>query len=330
MKFLSYKMLMTLFALGMILWSCDSFIYDDLKDCPQGVYVKFYSMTPCESDSTFIGSVPSLTVFAFDKSDKLVTSINKQNVTLSRDFEVLMPVSDGNFSFVAWAGVDDKFTTATFTNGITTKKDVMLTLKSNASVATELGNTHVWQGESPVIFLPSPKDNGSFFQHTAVNLRELTNRLKVIVEFDKTINLQEVKPQDLTIAVSSANGMTNINGSMPLGSPVLNYPSINTAYTDRSVTWNFALMDLVTGYKNSLKIDYWAKDRTLFSGDLIGSILLLYEKDININLACMNDFTVKFVVRDYCSTCTGKDTYFSCDILVNDWLIHSYETDLGL
>ena len=57
------KILITLFALGTIFWSCDSLIYDDLADCPQGVYVKFYSMTPCAADSTFLGSVSSLTLF---------------------------------------------------------------------------------------------------------------------------------------------------------------------------------------------------------------------------------------------------------------------------
>jgi hypothetical protein len=99
MKILPYKLLMTLFALGTMLWSCDSFIYDDLKHCPQGVYVKFYSKTPCASDSTFIGSVPSLTVFAFDKNDKLVTSVTKTNVNLDRNYEVYMPVSNGNYTF---------------------------------------------------------------------------------------------------------------------------------------------------------------------------------------------------------------------------------------
>ena len=36
------KILITLFTLGTIFWGCDSLIYDDLADCPQGVYVKFY------------------------------------------------------------------------------------------------------------------------------------------------------------------------------------------------------------------------------------------------------------------------------------------------
>ena len=107
MKLLN-KLTITLFALGMIFASCDTLIYDNLEDCPQGVYVKFFSMTPCDTDSSFIGDVSSLTLFAFDKNDKLVITTTKTNVTLSRDYDILVPVSNGEFSFIAWAGLNDE------------------------------------------------------------------------------------------------------------------------------------------------------------------------------------------------------------------------------
>ncbi len=222
------RILITLFALGTILGGCDLLIYDGLEDCPQGVYVKFYSMTPCDVDSTFIGEVPSLTVFAFDENDKLVTSVSQQNVTLSRDYEILVPVSNGNFSFVAWAGVNDKFTSGTFTRGTTTRKDVMLTLKSTGNLAANIGNLHVWHGGSSMISLPDPSKDGSVYKYTAINLEELTNRVKVIVEIESSV--KDIAPQDLEVSVASANGMVNIDGSMPLKSPKLNYPLLNTIW----------------------------------------------------------------------------------------------------
>ena len=130
-KNLKIKLLMSLSILGVILGGCDSLLYDNLEDCPQGVYVKFYSMTPCETDSTFIGNVPTLSVFAFDDNDKLVVMHKEDNASLTQDFEVLMPVSNGNYNFVAWAGVNDDFSIESFTTGTTTKQDVMLTLKMN-------------------------------------------------------------------------------------------------------------------------------------------------------------------------------------------------------
>ncbi|MDD3309675.1 MAG: FimB/Mfa2 family fimbrial subunit, partial [Dysgonamonadaceae bacterium] len=150
MKNFRNKIFITLFALGTIFWGCDSLLFEDLADCAQGVYVKFYSKTPCASDSTFIGSVPSLTVFAFDENDKLVTSISKQNVTLDHNFKLLIPVSNGNFTFIAWAGMNSNFVVSRFTNGTTTKKDVMLKLNTSSNIAPNLNDTHIWQGESSV------------------------------------------------------------------------------------------------------------------------------------------------------------------------------------
>ena len=318
---------MALFATGTLFWGCDSLIYDDLKDCPQGVYVKFYSKTPCADDSLFIGNVSSLTVFAFDQEGKLSTTVEQHNVNLSRDFEVLVPVSNGNYSFIAWAGVNEKLGRKSFTPGITTKEDIMVTINSTNGVAERLNNTteRIWQGESPIVFLPNPEEYGSLYKYTAVNLRELTNRVKVIVEFDN-VTMKEYDPTKLNVAVSSANGTVRINGTMPMNTPVLTYPSIETKLEGNTGEWNYAMLDLATGYSNKLNITYTGNDKeeTVFDGDLIASILLR-AVDKGVNLDCENDFTVKFLIKDYCAECW---THFSCAIYVNNWLVHSYSTDL--
>ncbi|MFC4673796.1 FimB/Mfa2 family fimbrial subunit [Dysgonomonas termitidis] len=326
MKNLRIRIMMTLLTLGTVLWSCDSLIYNDLADCPQGVYVKFYSMTPCAADSTFIGDVSSLTVFAFDEENKLVASVYKENVTLSHDFEVLMPVSNGNYSFIAWAGVNEKFSKSTFSPRVTTKKDIMLAINSTNNMAARLAvNERIWQGESPIVFLPEPEKYGSLYKHTAINLRELTNRLNVIVEFDQA-TMKSYDPQKLQVAVSSANGTVRVDGTMPLNTQVLTYPALETEFVDNSGTWNYSMLDLVTGYNNKLKITYTGNDKEelVFDGDLIASILLRTVEG-GINLNCENDFTIKFVIKDYCSECW---THFSCAVYVNNWLVHSYSTEL--
>ncbi len=322
------KIWITLFALGTIFWSCDTLIFDDLADCPQGVYVKFYSMTPCESDSTFLGNVSSLTLFAFDENDRLVTYVTEQNVTLSRDFNILVPVSDGNYTFVAWTGVDENFTRGSFTNGTTTKKDVMLTLNSTAGVAANLNGKEVYQGESPVVFLPDPIEYASFYEYTAVNLQEVTNRVELIVEFDKA-TMKEYDLEELHVEVSSGNGVMRIDGTMPQNQNVLTYPSAAPIYDDNVATWNYNMMDLRTGYDNKLHVYYTGNEEegeTVFNGDLIAMILLAAQ-DGRVNLDCDNDFTIKVVIKDYCVECW---THFSCSIYVNDWLVHSYSTELGI
>ncbi len=322
---LKNKTLIRLFALGTIFWGCDSLIFDDLADCPQGVYVKFYSMTPCELDSTFIGDVSSLTLFAFDENDKLVTFVTQQNVSLNREFEVLMPVQDGNFSFIAWAGVNDRFTQGTFTNGVTTKKEVMLTLKSASGIAEQLDGTIVWQGESPVVFLPDPIEFGSLYKNTAINLQEVTNRVEVTVEFDKA-TMKDYDTNELHVDVSSANGVLLIDGTMPLKTPTLAYPSQEPIRDEDFATWNYTMLDLATGYDNNLHIYYTGNGEveTVFNGDLIAMILLAANEG-GVNLECDNDFNINVVIKDYCVECW---THFSCSIYVNDWLVHSYSTEL--
>lgn len=328
MKNLRIKIILVLCVIGTFFWSCDSLIYNDLQDCPQGVYVKFYSKTPCADDSLFIGNVSTLTVLAFDKEGKFVMSIDQKNVNLSRDFEILVPVSDGNYSFVAWAGINDKLRKNTFTPGITSKEDVMMIINSTNNIVTTLAaNDHIWHGESPMVFLPSPKEYGSLYKHTVINLHELTNRVKVIVEFDKA-TMKGYDPANLSVAVSSANGTVNINGSMPLNTSILTYPATETKLEENTGSWYYSMLALKTGYSNKLNITYSTKDKeeTVFNGDLIASILLrAVEKGVNLD--CENDFTVKFQIRDYCADC---GTHFSCAIYVNDWLVHSYSTDFGI
>ena len=330
-KNLKIKLLMSLSILGVILGGCDSLLYDNLEDCPQGVYVKFYSMTPCETDSTFIGNVSTLSVFAFDENDKLVVMHKEDNVSLTQDFEVLMPVSNGNFNFVTWAGVNDNFSVENFIPGTTTKQDVMMTLKMNDSKAVQLGDHKVWQGESRTIHLPDPAISGALYKYTAVNLREVTNRIKLIVEFDRT-TMKEKLPKDLRVKVSSANSIMHIDGTTKRNEAPIEYPAQDIVITDDVGEWNYSMLDLVTGLNNNLKItleeedDDSGEEKIVFDGDLIASILLR-AVDKGVSLDCENDFEVKFVIKDYCVECW---THFSCNIYVNNWLVHSYSTDLEI
>ena len=322
---LQNKILMTLFALGVISGSCDSLIYDNLEHCPQGVFVKFYSMTPCDVDSTYVGSVPFLTVFAFDNNDVLAAQVIQSNVTLSKGYEVLLPVSNGDYTFIAWAGIDNNFTLGAFSQGITTKKDVMLTLKNANNRAANLQNTQIWQGESGVVNLPDPLVYGTVYKHTSINLLEVTNRIKVIVEIEP--NVRGVLLEDLEIDLTSANGVLYINGAMPLNNQALSYPIQNKVLTDNSVSWDFTLMDLVKGYKNNVVITNKKTGNELFNGEIIENILL---NTINgaINLDCENDFVIKFIIKDDCPDCE-PETNFSVSISVNGWQVHSYETTPG-
>lgn len=279
-------------------------------------------MTPCAVDSTFIGDVPPLTVFAFDANGKLVMSVTSQHAKLDRNYELLVPVSNGSFTFIAWAGVNDNFTLGSFTPGTTTKQDVMLALKASGDTAPNLSGTKIWEGESNAVSLPDPNEYASYYEHTSINLREVTNRVKIIIEFDPKYT--PLKKEEMALSIVSDNGTMLINGTIPPNLKDVTYPTVGFSESENAFSWDFALMDLVKEKKNNLIIDYLPTGERIFNGDLIKQ-LLLNTINGNINLACENDFVIKMVLTDYCETC---ETHFSVQISVNGWPVHSYETDL--
>ena len=277
-------------------------------------------MTPCATDSTFIGQVSDLHLFAFNDKDVLVSVTQQKNVSLDRNYEMLVPVTNGYYTFIGWAGVNDRFTTASFTEGVTTKKEVMLTLNAQNNQAEALGTTKVWQGVSPVVFLQYPAVVGTEYKRAAINLLEVTNRVNIEIELHESV-LKDTDPKDFEVKIVSANGTVNIDGSMPLNSGVLTYPATVT-YTDNSVKAAYTLMDLKTGYGNLITVTNRKNNEVIWQSDLIGSILL---KNPNVNLECKNDFEVKFVIKDKCLDC---GTYVCWEILVDNWQVHSYSVDL--
>lgn len=315
------KLFAVLILLSALLTSCGkSLIYDNLEDCLHEVHVSFYTQTECAQDPSYIGSTPMLHLFAFDIKGVLVAIHTEQDVVLNNDFKAVMSVPSGVYTFIAWAGVTNPFSVADFKEGKTTKKDVMMTLEAIAGKAPVIGEQRVWQGESAPIAIEGSTTNTKEYEEVNVNLLEVTNRIRVSVELHESI-IEEVQPKDFVVSIKSANSVIAINRKMPFGSPILDYPTIPT-YTADKVLAAFTLPEIQTGYNSVLKIENIKKGETIWQGDLVGSLLL---KNENININCVRDYELKFVIRDKCDGC---GTYICWAIYLNDWQIHSYETEI--
>lgn len=313
---LQNKILFMLFALGTIFGGCDSLIYDDLSDCPQGVYVKFYSMTPCQVDSLYPSDIRNLNVYAFDKNDILISSQEVKDATLGKNYRLLVPVpSHGLYTFVAWGGINDHYTLQSFQTGKTTKKEVLLSLKHAQTVAENLTGTKLYQGISPAVMMPDPKDVGSWYEYTAVNMQEVTNRIEVIVE-----GLPETDVKNYSIGLTLRNSDYTFDGQIAMKGDSINYPA-QTTVTGEVISAKFTTLKLATGYHDWIIIKDTKNNKVLYHGDLLGTLLL---KNPNVNLACDHDFVIRFRAKDKCEC----GTYVITEIFVNNWLVHSYETEL--
>ena len=155
-----------------MLGGCEAVIFEDMLDCPQGVYIKFYSKTPCDADSLYPADIKNLHVYVFDANDKYVNVYTADDVTLSKDYEFLVPIyPHGKYSFVAWSGIDNHYTLQNLQAGITTKDALLLQLKRTAEQTENIQGTSLYTGTSPYVFLPDPEEvQGAFYEHTAIQM----------------------------------------------------------------------------------------------------------------------------------------------------------------
>ena len=289
---------------------CDAVIFDEMLDCPQGVYLKFYSKTPCDTDTIYPADISNLNVFVFGENDRFVAQYTEENVTLSSNYEMLIPIyPHGKYSFVAWANVDNHYEMANLQQGTTTKEDLLLQLKQSAGMAVDLKGATLYAGTSDHVFLPDPESVlGAFYEHTSIRLTQYVNRIDVIVEGFAV-------PQDYQVEIAMRNGDYAVNGDILLNGDVMQYPP-EYSYGDSTLTAKFNTLKLETGYDDWLTLK-WNEEKVLYHEDLLGTLLL---QNPDVNLSCDHDFVIKFRVKEH------NDTYVVTEVWVNDWLIHSYDT----
>jgi hypothetical protein len=311
-----FKRNMQMSCYGVLLVFCIFFhgcgIYDDMKDCAQGINVYFYSKTACSSDTVY-PSVQDVKVLVFDANDLLVSASEDKHVTMQAAYHQTVKAANGLFSVVAWAGLGSvPFDMNAAETAITTKTELLFRLQRAAQQAASLEGKRVYYGESSTIFLPDPAEYGSVFETAKINLKEITNRF--------TITVEGLPPTgDYELIVESANGAMNIDGSMA-ADEVIQYPAV-ASVNEGVLEAKFTVLKLETGRSSTLIVKDKQHGQELFRGDLLGTLLL---KNPEVNLACDHDFSIRFTAADQCAC----GTYMVVEIWVNNWLVHSYTADL--
>lgn len=241
------------------LGSCDSMFHDDLADCPQGVYVRFYQNTSCGLRNKVVGKVNNLHVLAFNKQTGVLANyVAADGVTnLTADYQTLLPLHQGDYELVAWSGNANEFAAAKLQKGVTKKSDAFFQLRQQQDKSLVFPNTpeplrvgfagtgmprlaadsaEVNAGVYPqdeVISIPDPAKFGSVFKHAAINLREQALRLRVNVIVDASVRTSKYPTTPEKFA------LTLLTGGQALNNEMVN--SANTTLTD----WKFPQAKLV-------------------------------------------------------------------------------------
>jgi hypothetical protein len=164
------------------------------------------------------------------------------------------------------------------------------------------------------VFLPDPAEYGSLFEQVKVNIQEITNRLTVQIEGLPQNN-------DFEVVIESENSGMNLDGSVAR-SNLVKYVSTTPVFDAAGILQaNLTTLQLLSGYNTVLVIKNKTLGTELYRGDLLGTLLL---KNPGVNLACDHDFTIRFTAADKCDC----GSYMIVEIWVNNWLVHSYDTDM--
>lgn len=306
---LSYKLCFLIGIMSLFISSC---IDEDYEDCPTALMVSFYSKTPCRTDTVYPEQIKNITLCIFNSQDILVSHQELKDVNLHKGFSEKVEVPEGLYTALAWSGLNNTYYDITnLQNGATSKSELLFRLKRTQENAIAIDGTNLYQGESRAVYIESGNSQPSS-KHVSVNLLEVTNRITVTVEG------LEGDMADYEIAIEADNGSMNIDGTIAQDE-VLQYPSqyINSEILEAK----FTLLKLETGHHNMLIIRHKETGVELYKGNLLGTLLL---KNPEVNLNCDHDFTINFTAKDQCNC----GTYVIAEIFVNDWLVHSYETDI--
>jgi len=141
---------------------------------------------------------------------------------------------------------------------------------------------------------------------------EVTNRITISVE-------GLAQPDLYQILIESNAGSMNIDGTLA-SDDTLQYIPNDSEETDPPEA-TFTLLKLSTGYENTIVIRDTTSGTEIYRGSLLGALIL---KNPEVNLACDHDFTIRFTAEDPCDC----GTYVITEIHVNEWLVHSYETEM--
>lgn len=128
---LKSKLAASLAILASMMNSGCTWVTDDLEPCPALLRIKFVYDYNIKWGDAFLHEVPTVNVWAFDSSGELAWHGNATVPENSKDsFYLDTPLTEGDYDFVAWCGIQDNpdFNLATYTPA--SKEELEVTMKT--------------------------------------------------------------------------------------------------------------------------------------------------------------------------------------------------------
>lgn len=301
---------------SLLFQGCDSLIFDDLSECPQGIDLVLYMQTNCSDNRLYPSNINECKLFIFDKNEILVESHNIHNVTLSKDYFYRMEFyRNGKYKFVVWAGEDlSVYNFSAFESGETSFKEMFISIKRQNDIldCKQVKRLYYASLETNIDSINREEDGSVFFK-LDFNLIELTNYLKLTI-----FGLPNVNNYEITI--TDDNGKYNFGGLFENDSR-FNY-STEIKKTEEGIIYaDFLLMKLSRNRDTRLTITNTYTQKIIYSVNLVEG-LILYSEDNTVsppyNLDCDNIFNIVIYFEPHSS---DGSTFMIIKATVNEWVV---------
>lgn len=225
-----FSLITVALAAGLTMTGCDSFIYDDLTECPALLIVKFRFNYTLDRGEAFAEQVHSVNVWAFDQAGNFVWNGSASgDILKDPDFRFETPLGEGTYDFVAWCGLDDNddFSLATYTPA--SKEELEVTLNTIEKEGLTESSSHfkaLFHGMKTQV---EHKVNPTAPSITTVTIPLIkdTNDIAVMLV---NVDGSALKTEDFTVTFTYADSWLAWNNAVMDQSPTVTYTPWSSLY----------------------------------------------------------------------------------------------------
>lgn len=297
-------------------------VLDNADECPSGTRVSLFAQTACQTAPTW-PEVSVVRFFAFGQDGTLAATVDDWGAVLSPSYRLPLQLAPGTYTLLVWArlGVGG-YDVVEPVIGKTTREDLILRLRYTSGKLEGVNGLRLWAGQADNVVVADHRTTD-----VAINMHEETNRVTVEVDGFS-------RPDDLGIEIVTRTSGMKYSISVEQGD-ALGLDGLRTRVANEVIDlFTMLQLNLPAMTDPEVRADLPAlgeSSRTLvitdnddgeqlFHGDLIDEIIA---KNPNVNTACTHDFAIRFAFGEL-----PDGTHIIIGIWVNDWLIHSYDSEL--
>lgn len=295
LRTLSFLLISLFFA------ACDCCIYDNLKNCPQGIAFRFASETPC-GDVLKLDELKQLHVQVYNSKGRFVQQYDEKDITVTSDYVLSIPfyAPGDSYHFVFWGMQNDKAY-------ILSQNQLELNLKFRAENNT-VTTTHL-----PALFY------GAIHGHKIIDRRDLGTQIDTLAvnmlpySYPLTLNVQGLEPnKKYTVEISDNNIRFDWNGRV-LDKPVTYMCQASNVGDMKTVTLD--VMRLVRPSNAVVRIKEQATGKVVYTMPM-EKILQEMERlhHVSIHPDCLKSLRIDLKVK-----LEPDGTYAGVSVRINQW-----------